>query len=143
MADITAANSSLLIGVAGLFTVPQALAGFSADDMYEVSAVDSKELMIGVDGILSAGWIPAIKVMSVTLQADSASNTFFESWFSSEEAAKTPYFAFGVINQPSISRTYALTNGVLKNYTPLAHAAKVLQPRKFEIHWQSIIGAPI
>lgn len=143
MADITSANSTLLIGVTGLFTIPQALAGFSADDMYEIAAVDNKEVSMGVDGVLSAGWIPAVKVMTVTLQADSASNTFFESWASSEEAAKTPFFAFGVINQPSVSRIYTLMNGVLKNYTPLAHAGKTLQPRKFEVHWQTVIGAPI
>lgn len=143
MADITSANSVLVLGVAGLFTVPQQLQGFSTDDMYEMSAVDNKEIMLGVDGVLSAGWIPAVKVLSVTLQADSASNTFFESWFSAEEAAKTPFFGFGVITQPSISRSYALTNGVLKNYTPLASAKKVLQPRKFEIHFQTALGAPI
>lgn len=140
--DITSANSVLAIGVTGLYTVPQQLQGFSQDDMYDMAAVDNKEVMIGVDGVLSAGWIPQIKVMSVTLQADSSSNTFFESWYSSEEAAKTPYFAFGVINQPSVSRVYTLMNGVLKNYTPLAAAKKTLQPRKFEIHWQVVLGAP-
>lgn len=142
MADITSANSVLMLGVSGLFTVPQQLAGFAADDMYEIGAVDTKEVVLGADGVLSAGYIPQIKVMSVTLQADSASNTFFESWYASEEAAQAPYFAFGVINQPSVSRIYTLTNGVLKSYTPLAAAKKTLQPRKFEIHWQVALGAP-
>ncbi|MFM0141734.1 phage tail fiber protein [Paraburkholderia sp. RL18-085-BIA-A] len=142
MADITSANSTLLIGISGLFTVPQQLQGFSADDAYEMAAVDNKEISLGVDGVLSAGWIPAVKVLSVTLQADSASNTFFETWFASEEAARTPYFGFGVITQPSINRIYTLTNGVLKNYTPLAQAAKTLRPRKFEIHFQTVLGAP-
>lgn len=143
MADITSANSVLMLGVTGLFTVPQQLAGFAADDMFEIANVDTKEVMLGADGVLSAGWIPAVKVMSVTLQADSPSNTFFESWAASEDAAKAPYFAFGIINQPSVSRVYTLTNGVLKNYSPMAAAKKVLQPRKFEIHWQLTLGAPI
>lgn len=142
MADITSANSVLMLGVSGLYTIPQQLQGFAADDMYSIGAVDTKEVMMGADGVLSAGYIPQIKVMTVTLQADSASNTFFETWYASEEAAKAPYFAFGVINQPSVSRAYTLTNGVLKNYTPIAEAKKVLQPRKFEIHWQVTIGAP-
>jgi hypothetical protein len=141
--DITSANSTLLIGINGLFTVPQQIAGFSSDDAYSMSAVDNKELMIGVDGVLSAGWIPAIKVLEITLQADSPSNTMFESWYQTEELARTPYFGFGIIHQPSINRSYALTNGVLKNYTPLAQAQKVLRPRKFEIHFQTVLGAPI
>lgn len=142
MADITSANSVLALGVAGLFTVPQQLQGFASDDAYAMAAVDTKEVQLGVDGVLSAGYIPQIKILEVTLQADSASNTFFESWYSAEEAAKAPYFAFGVINQPSVSRAYTLTNGVLKNYTPFASAKKVLQPRKFEIHFQVTLGAP-
>lgn len=142
MSDITSANSVLMLGVTNLFTVPQQLAGFSADDMYEMAAVDTKEVVMGADGNLSAGYIPQIKVMSVTLQADSASNTFFETIYAAEEAAQTPFFMFGTISQPSVSRIYALTKGVLKNYTPLAAAKKTLAPRKFEIHWQVTLGAP-
>lgn len=142
MADITSANSSLVLGVTGLFTVPQQLSGFAADDMYSMAAVDNKEVQMGADGILSAGWIPQIKVLSITLQADSASNTFFESVYAAEEAAKAPFFFFGAINQPAVSKLYTLTNGVMKSYSPLADAKKVLQPRKFEIHFQVTIGAP-
>jgi hypothetical protein len=142
MADITSANSVLMLGVAGLFTVPQQLQGFAQDDMYSMAAVDNKEVQIGADGILSAGWIPQIKVLSITLQADSASNTFFESVYAAEEAAKAPFFFFGVINQPAVSKLYTLTNGVMKSYSPLADAKKILQPRKFEIHFQVTIGAP-
>jgi hypothetical protein len=80
--------------------------------------------------------------MNVTLQADSPSNTFFESWYAAEEAAKDALFAFGVVNQPSISRVYTLANGVLTNYTPFAEAKKTLQPRKFQIKWQITLGAP-
>lgn len=142
MADITSANSTLVLGVTGLFTVPQQLQGFAADDMYSMAAVDNKEVQMGADGILSAGWIPQIKVLSITLQADSASNTFFESVYAAEEAAKAPFFFFGAINQPAVSKLYTLTNGVMKSYSPMADAKKVLQPRKFEIHFQVTIGAP-
>lgn len=143
MADITSANSTLILGVTNLFTVPQALSGFATDDMFSMSNVDTKEVMMGADGILSAGYIPQIKVLEITLQADSASNTFFESVYASEEAAQAPYFFFGNINQPSVSRNYTLTNGVMKNYSPMAGAKRVLQPRKFEIHFQVTLGVPI
>lgn len=143
MADITSANSVLVLGVTNLFTVPQQLQGFSADDMYSMANVDTKEVIMGADGVLSAGYIPQIKILEVTLQADSASNTFFEAVYAAEEAAKAPFFFFGNINQPSVSRNYTLTNGVLKNYSPMAQAKKTLQPRKFEIHFQVSLGVPI
>ena len=140
--SITSANSILLIGVTGLYTVPQQLQGFGTDDAYAVDPVEVTESMLGVDGIMSNGWVPQMKVMHVTLQADSASNTFFESWYAAQEAAKEIYQAFGTIYQPGVSRSYACTNGVLMNYTPLAEAGKTLRPRKFQIRWQTIIGAP-
>jgi hypothetical protein len=131
-----------MLGIAGLYTTPQQLAGFSEDDMYSMEAVETKEVKMGVDGVLSAGYIPQIKTMSVTLQADSASNTFFEAWYAAEEAAQDAFFAFGVLNQPSVSRAYTLTNGVLTNFTPFAEAKKTLSPRKFQIKWQLVLGAP-
>lgn len=142
MASITSANSVLLIGVTGLYTVPQQLQGFAEDDMYSMEAVENKEVKMGADGHLSAGWIPQIKVMSVTLQADSASNDFFEAWYAAEEAAQDAYFAFATIVQPAVKKSYTLTRGVLTNFTPFAEAKKVLQPRKFQIKWNVVIGAP-
>jgi len=143
MADITSANSTLFMGVTNLFTVPQQLQGFSNDDMYSMANVDTKEVMMGADGILSAGYIPQVKILEVTLQADSPSNTFFETVYAAEEAAKAPFFFFGNINQSSVGRNYTLTNGVMKNYSPMAQAKKVLQPRKFEIHFQVTLGVPV
>jgi len=143
MSSITSANSVLLIGVAGLYTVPQQLQGFSQDDMYSMEAVDTKEVQMGADGKLSMGWIPQIKVMNVTLQADSPSIAFFEAWYAAEEAAQDAFAGFGVLSQPGVGRSYALTNGALSNYAPFADGKKVLQPRKFQIKWQAVIGAPI
>jgi hypothetical protein len=143
VASITSANSILMLGVAGLYTIPQQLQGFDTDDMYSMEAVETKEVKMGADGKMSAGYIPQIKVMSVTLQGDSPSNTFFEAWYAAEEAAQDTFFAFGTVVQPSISKSYPLIKGVLSNYTPLSDAKKVLQPRKFQIKWEVAIGVPI
>ena len=132
-----------MLGVAGLFAVPQQLQGFAEDDMYSITAVETKEVKMGVDGRLSAGYIPQVKIMDVTLQADSASITFFEAWYAAEEAAKDTYFGFGIIRHPSVGKSYALVNGVLCNYSPVADAKKVLAPRKFQIKFESVIGAPL
>lgn len=141
--NITSANSILALSVASLFPIPQQLQGFGADDMYSVDAVDVTESVMGVDGRKSAGYIPQIKTMSVTLQADSDSNTFFEAVYAAQEAAKTPYIFTGIATQSAVGKVYALTNGTLKNYTPLGDAKKTLQPRKFSIEWESVIGAAI
>lgn len=142
MADITSANSILALGVTNFYAAPQTLSGFAADDMYSMANVDIKEVLLGADGRLSAGWIPQIKVLEIMLQADSPSTTFFEAVYAAEQAAQAPFFFFGSIIQPAVKKLYTLGNGVMKNYSPLADGKKVLQPRKFEIHFQSVIGAP-
>jgi hypothetical protein len=141
--NITSATAVLALGVTGLYAIPQQLSGFADDDMFSVPNVDVTQTIMGADGILSAGWIPSIKIMEITLQADSDSTTFFEAWHTSMEAARTPYKAFGILTEESVSKVYTLTNGRLVGYSPMADAKKVLQPRKFQIHWQSIIAAAI
>jgi hypothetical protein len=141
--DITSANSILMLGITSLFSVPQQLQGFADGDSYSVDAVDVTESLMGVDGRKSSGWIPQIKTMSVTLQADSLSNTFFEAWYAAQEAGRTIYTAFGTVSQDAVKKVYVLTNGSLKNYAPLSDGGKTLKPRKFSIEWESIIGSNI
>jgi len=143
MSSITSANSVLLIGVTSLFAIPQQLQGFATDDMFSMDMIESAEVQMGADGRMAAGWIPQIKNMNVTLQANSKSNDFFEAWYSAQEAAREVYSAFGTAVQPSIGKAYILSNGILTNYTPLSEAKKLLQPRKFQIKWESALGAPI
>ena len=140
--SITSANSVLALGVNNLFPTAQQMIGFATDDAYEIDAVDVTEALLGVDGIMSTGWVPQIKTMHVTLQPDSPSMQFFEQWYAAQEAAEEIYTAFGTVYQPGVSLSYNLVNGVLANYTPLAGAKKILAPRHFQIKWQSVLGGP-
>lgn len=141
-ATITSANSVLTLSVESVFPVPQQIQGFADDDAYAVDAVDNAEVRLGVDAVMSVGWIPQIKTMHVTLQADSVSADFWEEWYRQEEAQRDKFFAQGEIVQPALGKTYILTKGVLRNYTPLAPGKKVLMPRQFSIVWQSVLPNP-
>ena len=141
--SITSSNSVLLIGVNGLYTTPQQLQGFGEGDAYMMDVVNTTETRLGADGIMSAGWIPQIKILHVTLQADSASNSFFEAWYLAQESAREAYFAFGTIDQSSVGKIYTLSNGVLDGYTPIAEAKKVFEPRKFSIKFNTVLGSPV
>jgi hypothetical protein len=143
MASITSANSVYMLAINGLYTVPQQLQGYAADDAFATEAIETSEVTMGVDGILSAGFIFVPIKQDITLQADSASNTLFEAWYTAEQAAREKYFANAIINLPSLNRSYVLTNGVLSTYTPISDAKKVMQPRKFGITWNTVIGAPL
>lgn len=140
---LTAANSILMLSVTGLFDVPQQLQGFAVEDVYDVEAIDSAETAMGVDGKLSAGWIPNPIKQGVTLQADSDSIEIFEAWYGAQQAAREIYFATGSIYLPAVQRKYAMVRGVLTNYNPIATAKKILQPRKFMLTWESVSQAAI
>lgn len=140
---LTSANSVLLLSIRGLFDVPLQLQGFSADDIFGVDDLDSAETMMGVDGKLSAGWVPKEVKQSFYLQADSDSTAIFEAWYQAQQSSRELYFATGGARLPSVNRSYVLTKGVLTQYSPIATAKKVLQPRKFTVTWESITAAPI
>lgn len=141
MASITSANAVLLLSIPALYPVPQQMQGFSADDVFDFDPLESAETVMGVDGVLSGGFVYVPIPQSITLQADSPSNLFFDTWWTSQQQIADLYFATGNITLSSIGRKYAMTRGILKTYPPVPDAKKVLQQRKFMIHWQSIFPA--
>lgn len=142
MGSITAANAVLMLAVPPLFPVPQQIQGFSTDDVYNIPQIKSVETMMGVDGVLSGGFVYVQIPQEITLQADSASNRFFDTWWAQMQAAKDIYAAAGLIQLPSVLTKFIQTKGFLTGYSPAPQAKKVLQPRRFEITWESILPAP-
>lgn len=140
--SISSANASILIGVASVFVVPQALAGFSADDIFDSDPIDTAEVQMGVDGELSAGFVFQPVKWNVTLQADSASNSFFENWYTAEVVAKDKFLAFGNVSLPGINRNFVMTNGALTSYPVMPNAGKFLKPRKYQITWGKVLPVP-
>lgn len=143
MATLTSANSVLTLGVANLFNVPVQIQGFATDDAFAVAEVDTSETMMGVDGKLSAGFTPYPTPIEITLQADSASNSFFDAVINAERVAREKYVLNGSILIPSLGLLFALTNGFMGKVTNVPAAKKVMQPRKFEIVFESVVGAPV
>lgn len=142
MGSITSANAVLMLSVPPLFPIPQQIQGFATDDIYDIPQIKSVEVLMGVDGVLSAGFVYVQIVQTITLQADSASNSFFDTWWTQMQAAQDAYAANGLIRLPSIATKFAQTNGYLTGYKPAPAAKKVLQPRTYEVTWESIAPAP-
>jgi hypothetical protein len=143
MATLTAANSVIMLIVPGLFPVPQQLQGYAADDVMTMESYQPVEVLMGVDGHLSGGWVPVEKRMTISLQADSASVTIFEAWNAAQQSIREVYTADALITLPSISKLYTCTRGFLTGYPPSPDVRRILQPRRFQITWESILSAPI
>jgi hypothetical protein len=143
MADITSANAIILLSVPLLLPVPQQLQGFATDDIFDVEDTETTETRMGADGILSGGVIFMPTMVTFTLQADSPSISFFESWDMGQQTQVISLPAQGNITLTSIGRSYQLVTGFLTRDKRMPDAKRVLEPRKYRVAWQQIIPVPI
>jgi len=139
---LTGANAIIMLTVPGLFDVPQRLQGFAADDVYDVDNIDSTETLMGVDGKLSGGFVFVPIKQNITLQADSDSAAFFESWYGAQQKVKDTYIANGRTTLNAVQRSYVMTRGFLSTNSPVPSVGKLLKPRKFTITWESVVSTP-
>lgn len=142
MSTLTTANSALALQVRNLFPVPQNIKGYSTDDSFAVEDVSPAEVYMGVDGLLSAGYVPYVTTLTLMLQADSPSTAMFDTVLSAQVAAKELYIFDGTIILQGTGEKYIFTKGYMTSATPMSTAKKVLQPRKFTITFQSCSKAP-
>lgn len=142
MASITSANAVLTLAIPPLFPTPQQLQQFAADDVYDVDEIKSVETMMGVDGVMTAGFVFVEVKQKIMLMADSPSNAVFDTWWAQMQAAEDVFYANGLIVLPAVSTKFVQTRGALTGYKPAPAAKKVLQPRSYEITWNRIQPQP-
>lgn len=138
MGDITGANAVFMISITDLYPAPVQLQGFAADDVFDTDPLESAEVLMGVDGFLSAGFVFVPVKQNITLQADSASNLIFDAWWTANQTSQSVFFANGFIQLQNISTQWAMVNGVLTTYPPTPAVKKLLQPRRYAVTWQGI-----
>jgi hypothetical protein len=144
MATITSANAVYQLSIPAVFPGgPQTLQGFAADEIYGTDPIDAGETLMGVDGILSAGFVYDIVRQTIVLQADSPSAFIFDTWWTSERAIPEKLPASGTIALPTLGIKYTMPFGFLKSYMSIPDGRRILQPRRFVIHWQQVSFAPI
>ena len=135
---ITSANSVFTIVVPGLFPAPVQLQGYASDKAFAVDAVELAEVMMGVDGRMTAGYTPVPVKQTVTLMADSPSKTIFKAITEATKTAREIFYITGDIALPSTGESFALTRGVLTTSKQIPDANKVLQPVEYTITWESV-----
>lgn len=141
MGDLTAANAVIALTQSILFTTPQILQGFAADDVFDFDEIENVETVMGVDGVLSYGFVWKPQPQRVMLQADSDSTDFFDIIQTQQQAAQTAYPLNGVITLPAIKKKIICTNGIMTGYK-LPGAKKLIGPRSFRITWNLAVPAP-
>lgn len=135
---ITSANSVLTLIVPGLFPAPVQIHGYSTDKMFATEAIDLAEVMMGVDGRMTAGYTPVPVPQTITLMADSPSRDIFTAIIQAIKTAREIFYLGASLSLPSTGEVFSFTRGVLKNVKQIPDAQKVLQPIDYQIVWESI-----
>jgi hypothetical protein len=135
---ITSANSVFTLVVAGLFPAPVQLKGYASDKAFTTEAVDLAEVQMGVDGRMTAGFVPNPVKQTITLQADSPSKDIFTAMIQAMKTAREVFYISGSIALPSTGESFTLTRGILTNAKQIPDAQKVLQPVDYVITWESV-----
>lgn len=142
MGTITSANAVVILTVPGVIPGVQ-LQGFAADDIYDLEQMEAVETSMGVDGILSGGFVYSAVKQTFSFQADSVSPLLFDAWYAAQRAAVEAIPCTMVVELPSIGVGYIQTTGWLKTKSPGPSAGKTLKPRKFTIEFESATPAPL
>lgn len=140
---ITSANTILTLFVTEVFSAPQQIQEFAADDIYDMEAIEAAETSMGVDGVLSGGFINVAQRQKIMLQANSPSNDFFDQLYAAQKSAQDIFRIQGQTVLPAIRRQFDMNRGILKIWPPMPSAGKTLKPRGFTIEWETVTPSPL
>lgn len=129
--NITSANASLVLVVEEIIPSGVQLQHFSTDQSFSPSEVTVVEDRMGVDGHLAAGWIPAVKTVQISLEANSPSLPMMDMLARAMESNRKIYDCTLVATIPALRKTYTWSHGVLKSGTLASAGKKVLDPTQW------------
>lgn len=134
--DITSANAELVLSAEEVFPQGIALQMFSTDQSYSTESQQMAETRMGVDGHIAAGQVPAIKPVTIHLEAASPSYDYLAALATAMETNRKVYRCTLVANIPAIGKTLIWSIGVLQAGTRVPAGAKTLQPTQWTFHFE-------
>ena len=142
MTSLTVANSAFTMDVdSPALPTTLIMQGYTADDAFDVENIAPNEVMTGVDGRLSGGYVYVPVKLKFTLQADSPSIFSMDTWWQSMGANKDSFTANATIVAPSLGKVWTFTKGFLTGYKPIPSGKKLFQGQAYEITFERMIAA--
>lgn len=133
--NITAANSTAILVVDTLYPAGVVIEGYSTDSAWTMDSDTIAETRMGIDGRMSAGVVPSIKVVTLTLEANSPSIEPLTRIYQSVQNNYDAYNCKLVISLPALSARYILSDGVMQQAQPMPNINQVLDPVAFVFHF--------
>lgn len=139
---ITSADSVILMTVDEIFPAGIQLEKFSADGAWSTESRQVAETRMGVDGQMASGWIPNIKAVTVTLEADSPSLPYIEQLIAAQDQSRHLFSISLAITIPSVGKVYTYTKGVIHDVSDNSAGEQVLGTREFTFNFEKLDVLP-
>lgn len=140
---LTNANSVLTLAVGDLDIGPVQLQGFGTNDMFDTTAIKSAEVMVGVDGVKSQGYIAFLVPFKFTLQADSLSIDIMDAIQEAQEAARETYELSMSLSAPGLGKLWTFINGTITEFKKTPKGEKLMQAQSYEITFGKMISSVV
>jgi Tail fiber protein gp32 len=138
VATLTVANIAISLSVPSVFVAPVPIQGFAPDSVVEWPDVKPVEVLIGVDRRKSSGYVAHLIPFRFTLQADSPSLLFMETWWQNLDQISDDLPGNMSIISPGLGKAWSASNGSLTSFPPGPKMQKLAQPQTFEVMFESI-----
>lgn len=129
--NITSANSSAVLTVDELYPQGFFLEMFTTDQAYNMEPQTIAEDHMGVDGYLTAGYVPNPYVVTFAFEASSPSMRPLNYYRQMCIQGRRLYNCALVITQPSLARTLNFKTGILRVGAFASNAQRVLSSSTF------------
>lgn len=140
---LTNANSILTLAVGDLDIGPVQLQGFGTNDMFDTTAIKSAEVIVGVDGVKSQGYIAFLVPFKFTLQADSLSIDVMDAIQEAQEAAQETYELSMSLSAPGLGKLWTFINGTITEFKKTPKGEKLMQAQSYEITFGKMISSVV
>lgn len=135
--DITSANSTLVITVSDLAIASVAMEGYAVDNAWALDEAETAVAQVGVDGKMTAGWVPRLNPLTLSFAPNSSSITTLTTIMTAQDTNMTIYTLQGVLSCPSIDKSWTLSNGVLTRAKVMPDGSRILAAQSFQITFES------
>lgn len=140
---LTNANSILTLTVGDLDIGPVQLQGFGTNDMFDTTAIKSAEVIVGVDGVKSQGYIAFLVPFKFTLQADSLSIDVMDAIQEAQEAAQETYELSMSLSAPGLGKLWTFINGTITEFKKTPKGEKLMQAQSYEVTFGKMISSVV
>lgn len=135
--DVTSSNSVMTIQAEEVIPNPVQLQNFSADQMATIDDWVLTESRTGVDGGVSAGYIPSSFNFSFSLEANSPSQIYLTNLMAAVRSNERPYKVTITIDSPTLGRRFIFEEGTIQSGNFMPNPKKTFESTTYKFVFAS------